>query len=208
MAVVGRRAAERLTTTVTSADRGASLVLMGLELRTDEQLLRAARSDPDAFAAFYRRWERPVLAWMQRSCREPELAADLTAETFATALVHVRRGRPGTEPGWIWSIARSRLYDAHRRGKVADRARVRLGMQRLVVDDEAARIVEGLDLTAELARALDALDPAQREAVRARVLDDESYAEIATRLQLSPHAVRKRVSRGLATMRHNLEDPS
>lgn len=181
---------------------------MGPDRRTDEQLLRASKNDPDAFAAFYRRWERPVLAWMQRSCRDPELAADLTAETFATALVHVRRGRPGTETGWIWTIARSRLFDAYRRGKVADRARVKLRMQRLVIDDEAALIVEALDLTHELAAALDALDPAQRDVIRARVLDDESYAEIATRLQLSQHVVRKRVSRGLATMRHNLEDRS
>ncbi len=181
---------------------------MAPERRTDEQLLRAAAHDPEAFAAFYRRWERPVLAWLHRTCRDPELAADLAAETFATALVQVRRGRPGTEPGWIWVIARSRCMDAYRRGQVADRARLKLKMQRVTVDDEAARIISSLDLDDELAAALDALDPDQREAVRARVLDEESYAEIASRLQLSAQVVRQRVSRGLSRMRQTLEDRS
>lgn len=181
---------------------------MASDRRTDEQLLRAAQRDPDAFAAYYRRWERPILAWLQRSTRDPELAADLAAETFATALLHVRRGRPGTQPGWIWVIARSRRMDAYRRGQVADHARLRLKMQRVVVDDEAAEVIAALNLDDELEAALDALDPGQREAVRARVIDDESYDEIALRLQLSPQVVRKRVSRGLTTMRHTLEDPS
>lgn len=105
-------------------------------------------------------------------------------------------------------IARSRRMDAYRRGQVADRARLRLKMQRVVVDDEAAQVIAALDLDEELEAALAALDAGQREAVRARVIDDESYDEIALRLQLSPQVVRKRVSRGLTTMRHTLEDPS
>jgi RNA polymerase sigma-70 factor (ECF subfamily) len=145
---------------------------------------------------------------MVRSCREPELAADLAAETFATALTAARRGRAGTDTGWIWAIAKSRLIDAHRRGKVADRARTRLGMQRIVVDDEAAEIVATLDLRAELETAMASLDPDQRAAVIARVVNDESYVDIADRLQHSPQVVRKRVSRGLATLRQNLEDRS
>lgn len=176
--------------------------------RSDAELLRAARRDPDAFAAYYRRWERPVLAWLMRQTRDPDLAADLAAESFATALAAVRRGKPVGDPGWIWTIARSRLIDGYRRGKVADRARRHLRMQPIVVDDHAAGIVENLDLGRELDDAMGLLDPAQAEAIRSRVVDDESYAQIAARLELSEQVVRKRVSRGLSTLRQTMEERS
>jgi RNA polymerase sigma-70 factor (ECF subfamily) len=45
----------------------------------------------------------------------------------------------------------------------------------------------------------------QREAIRARVIDDADYAEVAERLAISPAAARQRVSRGLATLRRTLQ---
>lgn len=181
---------------------------MGPDRRSDDELLRAARRDPDAFAAYYRRWERPILAWLMRQTGDPETAADLAAESFATALTAVRRGKATGEAGWIWSIARSRLLDAYRRGKVADRARRQLRMQPITVDDHAAAVVEGLDLARELEAAMQTLDPQQRDAIRSRFIDDESYGQIAKRLQVSEQVVRKRVSRGLSTLRETMGDRS
>jgi DNA-directed RNA polymerase specialized sigma24 family protein len=51
--------------------------------------LLAARSDPEAF---YRRHAVPVLGYLVRRTRDPELGADLTAETFASALGSARHG--------------------------------------------------------------------------------------------------------------------
>src|ERR687894_328491 len=51
----------------------------------DDALLTASRRDPEAFGAFYRRHERAVFAYFRRRVPTPELAADLTAETFAAA---------------------------------------------------------------------------------------------------------------------------
>ena len=47
---------------------------------------------------------------------------------------------------------------------------------------------------------------AQAEAVRARVLDEEPYDVIAARMRCSELVARKRVSRGLATLRDVLEE--
>ena len=46
----------------------------------------------------------------------------------------------------------------------------------------------------------------EREAVLRRVVLDESYAAMAERLRCSEHVVRKRVSRGLASLRAGLEE--
>ena len=48
--------------------------------------------------------------------------------------------------------------------------------------------------------------PSEAEAVRARVLDEEPYDVIAARMRCSERVVRKRVSRGLATLRDVLEE--
>ena len=50
---------------------------------SDDDLLRWTPGDPDAFGAFYRRHEDAVLRYMVARVRDGELAADLTAETFA-----------------------------------------------------------------------------------------------------------------------------
>jgi RNA polymerase sigma-70 factor (ECF subfamily) len=51
---------------------------------------------------------------------------------------------------------------------------------------------------------MDALPGDQRRAVQARVLDELEYGEIARQTGTSEQVVRKRVSRGLATMRRRL----
>ncbi|MGH3262505.1 MAG: RNA polymerase sigma factor [Trebonia sp.] len=52
---------------------------------------------------------------------------------------------------------------------------------------------------------LDGLPVDQREAVRARVIDDLDYEQVASIARVSPAAARKRVSRGLATLRRQFE---
>jgi DNA-directed RNA polymerase specialized sigma24 family protein len=46
----------------------------------------------------------------------------------------------------------------------------------------------------------------QRVAVEARIVDDRSYADIASEMRCSESVVRKRVSRGLATLREQIEE--
>src|SRR5687768_14533136 len=63
---------------------------------TDEELLGS--SGREAFGMFYDRHARAVLEYFARRTRDPESAADLTAETFAAAIVARRRFRPGPMP--------------------------------------------------------------------------------------------------------------
>src|SRR5690349_6745516 len=102
---------------------------------TDEALL--VESDAASFEAFYRRYATNALAFFSRRTRDPEVAADLTAEIFAAALAGRRRYRPeaGAASAWLFGIAMKKLADAQRRGYAEQRARRRLGMERLALDD-------------------------------------------------------------------------
>jgi RNA polymerase sigma factor (sigma-70 family) len=178
------------------------------QLVTDAELLR--RSDPAAFAEFYRRHAREVFGffWNRTACHET--AADLTAETFAQAYLSRRRYR-GDAPAraWLFGIARHELSHFVRAAKVASKARRRLGMSvESQTDDRLERAEELADLPA-LARALDAalgtLPQGISAAIRLRVLEELSYFEVARRLECTPAAARQRVARGLDQLATHLE---
>jgi RNA polymerase sigma factor (sigma-70 family) len=180
-----------------------------LRAASDDELLQLTPRRPEAFDEFYVRHERLVLAFFRRRTSTPEAAVDLTAETFVAALGAVGRYRPGEQPAvaWLFGIARKKLLRSLRKGRVEDRARRRLGAQRVEFDDEELERVNRLG-TLSAAALLAELPPSQAEAIRARVLEEQPYDVVALRLRCSELVARKRVSRGLATLRDVIREES
>ncbi|HTU28251.1 MAG TPA: RNA polymerase sigma factor [Solirubrobacteraceae bacterium] len=176
---------------------------------SDEQLLAAiAGCDDRASSAFYRRHLRPVLAWLMRRTGDPELAADLTAEVFAAAMIAAPRYEPRhpSAEAWLTGIARNVLGHSVRRGRVDARARRQLGVGTLPIDDnDIERVHEMIDAhRTDVAGHLSRLPADERAAVRARIIDERDYRDIARSLGCSELVIRKRVSRGLARLRAEL----
>ncbi len=167
---------------------------------TDDDLL--VSGEPTAFGVFYERRVREVLGYMMRRTGDAEAAADLTAETFAAAIVARRRFRPGGAPAgaWLFAIARRKLVDYQRRGYADERARRRLGMERRPLAEEDTALIRLLGEETTVGW-LDELPAEQDAAIRARILDGRPYLDIAAEFGTSETAVRMRVSRGLATLR-------
>lgn len=181
-----------------------------LERCTDTELLSAIASrDGAAFSAFYRRHLPAVLAYLMRETRDPEAAGDLAAEVFAAVLFAAGRYRAqGTSAGpWVIGIARNKLLMSFRRSRIEARARHRLGYQAVAFEEDDLERIEVLaDRGAgQLSRLLALLPTDERHAVHARVVKERSYREIADELQCSEMVIRKRVSRGLARVREQLE---
>ena len=183
-----------------------NLVTGPVEASSDGELLqRTIAGEREAFGALYERRYELVLAFLLKRTRDPEVAMDLTAETFAAALLTLATRPPsieGTAAPWLLTIARNTLIDSYRRGRVESGARRRLALEPIEIDD--GDIEDVLCVAAEtdlLLRLADELPPDQFDALRARVLDERGYKEIARQLQCSPAVVRKRVSRAIATLR-------
>jgi RNA polymerase sigma factor (sigma-70 family) len=173
---------------------------------SDDELLTSGGAD--GFATFYRRHVESILRYHARATRNAEAAADLTAETFAAALEAKHRFRAGGPPAraWLFGIARKKLVDCQRRGYAEDRARRRLGMERIEPTDDDLRRIEWLAGGVEVASIVDELPREQRHAVTARVVAEREYADIAGELRISEAGVRQRVSRGLAALRRRLRE--
>jgi RNA polymerase sigma factor (sigma-70 family) len=174
-----------------------------LQSPSDDDLLTT--DDAEAFGMFYDRHVRTVLGYFARRTGDPDVAADLTAETFASALRARRRYRPGGAPAgaWLFAIAARRLADYHRRGRVEAKARQALAMERVPLGADDAEMIRLLGEDSAVSM-LSTLPVDQRTAVRRHVVDERDYGEIAAEQQVSEQAVRKRVSRGLSALRSRM----
>jgi RNA polymerase sigma-70 factor (ECF subfamily) len=182
---------------------------MDQDLPDDELLARALRGEGDAFECFYRRHLPAIVSYLMERTRDREVTADLTMEVFAAALLSCGRYRPGGPPAlaWLYGIAANKLRESARRGRVDEAARRRLAWQPQQLEDEDLLAVEEMaerGREREVGAAVASLPPDQREAILARVVDEEDYEQIAKRLQCSSAVVRQRVSRGLRTLRTQL----
>jgi RNA polymerase sigma factor (sigma-70 family) len=156
----------------------------------------------DSFQAMYVRYREPVLGYFARRVGEPEVAADLMAETFARALEQSRRRWPERPLPWLFTIARNLLIDSVRRGRVEASARRRLRLDPLVLDDADLLRVAEMARAADLARLVEQrLSPDAYAALVARTVADEPYERMAARLRCSEAVARKRVSRAVAQAR-------
>jgi RNA polymerase sigma-70 factor (ECF subfamily) len=179
---------------------------------SDSELLRLAVEDEAAFEVIYRRHAPRIFRWLAQETSHDE-ALDLVAETFARVLISVQRfdgDEDAAARAWLNGIARNLLYD-HLRGRAVHKRALR----KLQVEQAVAAALARA--AAESARDLDALafavDEAfgelslrEQEAVRLRVVEERSYAEVARLLEIDPQAARMRVSRALRTLNIRLRD--
>lgn len=177
---------------------------MGTPALSDEELL--ASRELGSFAVFYRAHVDDLLGFFCRRTRDAELAADLTAETFAAALAGRRRFRPeaGSATAWLYGIASNQLAYAQRRATAERRARRRLGIERIELLDADIERINTLGESTSARAWLQRLAPDQRDAITAHVIHERGYEEIAEAAHTSEAVVRKRVSRGLAAVRQRM----
>lgn len=179
-----------------------------LALRSDAELLVLTPSLPDAFAVFFVRHSRAIASYIWRHTGNPDVAADLTSETFAVALESVARYDPakGDARGWLFGIAKITMLASYRQQRSEWSARLRLGHSVPGYSDGAWEEAEArIDASLPgLVDGVDELPRAERRAVVARILEEREYAEIAASEEATEAAIRQRVKRGLARLRQQI----
>jgi RNA polymerase sigma-70 factor, ECF subfamily len=163
---------------------------------------------PDEFTRMYRRYALRLLRYLTQRTRDPELSADLLAETFERALRSAGsyRGSADRElEGWLWRIAGNVISESERRQRLAERQEGQLAERRIALTDaEIERIIEisGIEPYKEtVARNLARLPYDQRQAVCLHVVEELDYEEVARLTNTTTATARARVSRALRTLR-------
>ena len=186
---------------------------MARETDTDTDLLRRARHDAEAFGEFYARHARRIYAGLVRETGNADLAADLTAEAFAEALRAVHRFRgvhAASGAAWISAIALNVLRHYQRSDRARTSARRRLGIPVREAEPPDWRVADarggGAARGPALGGALARRPAGPRNAIDLRVMQQLPFDDVAARLDCSERAARRRVSRGLRTLRSQLDD--
>jgi RNA polymerase sigma-70 factor (ECF subfamily) len=166
---------------------------------------RATDPDPrDAFEALYRSTRADLLRYLVRRTTDAEEAADLLAETYATAWRKLDSIRAGdTARLWLFGVARNLLLRSVRRRRVADAL-----VDRLAGELRAAQPPAPSDGRAERLRsALAELSERDREILTLTAWEDLTPREIANVMATSPNAVRIRLHRARRQLDARLASP-
>ena len=103
-------------------------------VRSDADLILAARADPDCFRVVYDRYAERVHGFFWRRTGDRELALDLAAETFAQAWLGKERFRDlagGSAGPWLFTIARRLLVKTVEQRRLETKALERLRITEL-----------------------------------------------------------------------------
>src|SRR6059058_3170510 len=147
----------------------------------------------EGFEAAYRELYAPICGYALRRVHEPEDAAEVIAETFATLWRRFDACPQGDELRlWLFGVAR-RVIANQRRG---ERRRSALG-ERLVesFDPAALDLLDPTEDTSELARAFASLSESDRELLSLVAWEGLTREELAVAFGTSRAVVRLRLHR-------------
>ena len=174
-------------------------------------LLRAAQGgDQAAFGELVRRYQRAVYRVAFALTRNPSDADDLAQETFVRAWQAIGRFRIG-EPLHPWlariatNLAFSLFRHRKRRPETPLEPLVEAGQQWGVEDDPAERVAVA-ERDRYMAEAVAELKPEHQAVLALRVVDEQSYEEIAATLQVPVGTVMSRLSRARAELKARLAE--
>jgi len=177
---------------------------MDVERESELALIaRLRRGDATAFDEVYAAYRPRLFGFLLRLTRRREVAEDLLEETWLRAVSHAGRLSPDTRLGpWLFTVARN-LFWSHCRSRQVEAA----GAAQLIglwptpapppsPFEEAA----SGELEARVFRALATLPPLHREVLLLVGVEGLTPAEAAGVCQVSPEALRKRLSRARALL--------
>jgi RNA polymerase sigma-70 factor (ECF subfamily) len=180
---------------------------------TDDELLAAARNgDTAALEALLVRYQPHVYRFGFRMCGNAEDAGDVAQESLIAMARSLRDFRGDSSlSSWLYTIARRFCLKKRRRSKFAPPREESLdagenGTARDLPDPSPTpeQMTTNQELGSALARAMDALDPLQREVLVLRDVEGLSAREAARVLGISVDAVKSRLHRARVTVREML----
>lgn len=173
----------------------------------EEALFLIGTGDKVAFHDFYMALRPRVYGLVRRILVDESQAEEVTQEVFLEVwrtAVRFERAR-GAAASWVLTMARRRAIDRVRASQSSRDRDHREGARLLEREyDSVADHAEIRDCNQRVRKGMDELTALQRQAVELAYVQDLSYSEISTLLQVPVGTIKTRVRDGLARLRTNL----
>jgi RNA polymerase sigma-70 factor, ECF subfamily len=169
-----------------------------------ELLARVGEGDREAFELLYRRYVRPLFGLALRRLGDRGHAEDAVQEAFAAIWRSASTYRPerGAAGGWLYTVARNAIVDRLRRNGLATDAE----LPELVANEPGPpERAEDSYVSWRVHRALEELQPREREVIELAYWSGMSQSEVADYLGLPLGTVKTRTRSGLARLASLLE---
>jgi RNA polymerase sigma-70 factor (ECF subfamily) len=174
------------------------------EISDAELLARVGERDRAAFEILYGRYVRPVFSLALRRLGDRGHAEDAVQEAFAAIWRSASTYRPerGAAGGWLYTVARNAIVDRLRRnGPAVDAELPELASHEPGPADQA----EESYVSWRVHRALETLQPREREVIELAYWSGMSQSEVAEFLGIPLGTVKTRTRSGLARLASVLE---
>ncbi len=188
----------------TGAEMTASADTEGSATADEEmRLIRAAQADITAFDALYDRYLPRVYRYARAHTADAHDATDLTQLVFLRALEALPHYQPRGVPFavWLFRIARHAMIDARRRKRPSVSWETLPEAQSPTASDSLDQALIRQEEQVRLRDAISRLTGEQQELLALSVAAGLSAPEIAMALGIRPDAVRKRLSRVIASLK-------
>jgi RNA polymerase sigma-70 factor (ECF subfamily) len=164
-------------------------------------ILRCQLRDQRAFERLIDRYQRPLRYFIARLIGDPDVADELSQETWLTVVSKIHTLRDAaTFSVWLYRIARNKVYQELRRRKVT----IELDEGLEAADDTVDKIGSFEDV-AKLHRCLEKLKPLHKEVLLLRFLEEMSYEQMADVLGCNIGTVRSRIFHAKLALKKELE---
>ncbi|MBA2571070.1 MAG: sigma-70 family RNA polymerase sigma factor [Chloroflexi bacterium] len=176
----------------------------------DRPAVEAARRDPGAFDALYRKYVAQVYSFALYETRDQHAAEDLTEQVFLSALRALPKFRERSEDAdstfrvWLFRIARNALANERRRSRRHPQAPLDDALELAALTPDPAEQVASAEIAGRAWAAIAELPDDRRQALVLRFVEEMSTREIAAVMGRSEGAVRVLVHRGLRSVARRL----
>jgi RNA polymerase sigma-70 factor, ECF subfamily len=185
-------------------ERATMPLVAANECSDSELIVRTAGGDRSAFEVLYRRYARPVFGLALRRLGDRGRAEDAVQETFASIWRAARSYKPELGPGapWLYAVARNAITDRGRAraeppAEAPDEASPEAGPPERAEQGWTAWRVH---------RALEELNPNERNVIELAYWSGLSQSEIAEFLNIPLGTVKTRTRAALARLADQLEE--
>lgn len=169
---------------------------------TDEQLFKLYQNgDEEAFKVFYDRHSAKVYGFLKSRLKHKETVAEIFQEVFIK--IHKSKHQYNDSfpaLAWIFAVTRTVMLDQLRKNKKNEK----------INDDGLGQISESFEKAdSQYEKILDNianLPEQQKTAIQMRYVDEKTFEEIATSLNISSVNARQIISRGLKRLKELVSD--
>ena len=172
----------------------------------ERELIEAAKVDRSRFGELYENNFERVYAYIARRVRDRDVAQDLTADVFHSALKNLGRfeWRGAPFSAWLYRIAANAIVD---RSKSSGRHIASdVEVEDLPDRAEAGPDMDEIDHRARLFKLVERLPRDQSKVIVMRFAEQRSIREIASALKRTEGAIKQLQFRGLQNLRVRLGD--